>query len=52
MRCQAELARLREEIAEGCRDMCDVLLEIEREFHPLEEEVERKNPDGIEWRAI
>lgn len=33
--------RLRREIIEGCREMADVYLETEREFHPLEEEVHR-----------
>ncbi|MBM4045393.1 MAG: hypothetical protein FJ279_09780 [Planctomycetes bacterium] len=30
--------RLRREVIEGCREMADVYLEIEREYHPLEEE--------------
>ena len=34
-------ARLRQEVIEGCRDMADVWIEMEREFHPLEEEVDR-----------
>jgi hypothetical protein len=38
---QAERKRLREEIIQGCRDMADVYLEVEREYHPLEEEVHR-----------
>lgn len=33
--------RLRKSIIEGCRDMKDVYLEIEQEYHPLEEEVHR-----------
>ncbi len=33
--------RLRQEIIEGCEAMADVYLAIEREFHPLEEEVHR-----------
>jgi hypothetical protein len=33
--------RLRQEIIEGCRAMADVYLTIEREYHPLEEEVHR-----------
>ncbi|MBI4612296.1 MAG: hypothetical protein HY720_01675 [Planctomycetes bacterium] len=33
--------RLRREVVEGCREMADVYLEAEREFHPLEEEVQR-----------
>ena len=35
-------AKLREDIIEGCREMADVYLEIEREFHPLDEEVWRE----------
>lgn len=38
--------QLRAEIAEGCREMRDVYLEIEKEYHPLEEEVERKYGEG------
>ncbi|MCI0684049.1 MAG: hypothetical protein L0Y71_18220 [Gemmataceae bacterium] len=34
-------AQLRQQIAEGCAAMADVYLQIEREYHPLEEEVER-----------
>ena len=33
--------RLRREVIEGCREMAELYLEIEREFHPLEEEVQR-----------
>lgn len=33
--------RLRQAIIEGCREMSDVYLEIESEYHPLEEEVHR-----------
>jgi predicted RNase H-like HicB family nuclease len=45
--CLEELDRqrreqLRKEIIEGCRDMADVYLEVEREYHPLEEDVERR----------
>ena len=35
--------QLRREIIEGCREMADVMLEVEREFRPLDEEV---------WRAL
>lgn len=35
---------LRQDIIEGCREMWDINVEIEREFHPLEEEVARANP--------
>jgi len=33
--------RLRRDIVQGCRDMSEIYLETEREFHPLEEEVQR-----------
>lgn len=33
--------QLRREIIEGCREMAEVYLETEREYHPLEEEVHR-----------
>lgn len=32
--------QLRQAIVEGCRDMAEVYREIEREYHPLEEEVQ------------
>jgi len=35
---------LRQNIIEGCREMWDVNVEIEQEFHPLEEEVAHANP--------
>ena len=35
---QRERERLRRDVIEGCRDMADVYLSIEQEFHPLEEE--------------
>ncbi len=35
---------LRQNIIEGCREMWDINVEIEREFHPLEEEVARAHP--------
>ena len=38
---EKERERLRKEILEGCREMTEVYMEVEREFHPLEEEVER-----------
>lgn len=31
---------LRKSIIEGCKEMWDIYLETEREFHPLEEEVD------------
>jgi hypothetical protein len=37
---QRERERLRREVIEGCHDMAEVYLSIEREFHPLEEEVQ------------
>jgi hypothetical protein len=36
-----ERRRLRAEIEEGLRDMAEEYLAIEREWHPLEEEVDR-----------
>jgi metal-responsive CopG/Arc/MetJ family transcriptional regulator len=33
--------QLRREVIEGCREMADVYLAVEREYHPLEEEVHR-----------
>jgi len=30
---------LRQNIIEGCREMWDINVEIEHEFHPLEEEI-------------
>ena len=38
---QTERKKLREEIIQGCRQMADVYLEVEREYHSLEEEVHR-----------
>ena len=38
---EREKQRLREEIIQGCHEMGDVYLEIEKEHHSLEEEVER-----------
>lgn len=38
--------RLRKEIDEGCREMWDVYLETEKDFHPLEEEVGRRYDSG------
>ena len=36
---QQRRERLRKEVAEGCRNMAEVYLEGEREYHSLEEEV-------------
>lgn len=33
--------QLRADVIEGCREMWDVYLEIEKEYHPLEEEAQR-----------
>lgn len=38
---QTEREKLRQEIIQGCQEMADVYLEVEREYHPLEEEVHR-----------
>ncbi|MEN6371273.1 MAG: hypothetical protein ABFD64_04590 [Armatimonadota bacterium] len=38
--------KLREQVAEGCREMWDVWLESEKEWHPLEEEAARKHDEG------
>ncbi len=37
---EKERERLRKEILEGCQEMAEVYMEVEKEFHPLEEEVE------------
>ncbi len=42
--------RLRREVIEGCHEMADVYLEIEREFHPLEEEVHRALDEPVQAR--
>lgn len=36
-----ERERLREQIVKGCKEMASIYLGIEKEYHPLEEEVER-----------
>jgi hypothetical protein len=33
--------KLRTQVIEGCQDMAELYLEIEKEYHPLEEEVHR-----------
>jgi hypothetical protein len=38
---QQRRERLRREVIEGCQAMADVYLEIERAYHPSEEEVQR-----------
>jgi hypothetical protein len=42
--------RLRREVIEGCREMADVYLEVEREYHPLEEEVQHALDDESQPR--
>src|SRR4051794_20058341 len=37
--------QLRQAIIEGCREMAEVYREIEREYHPLEEEVQHALED-------
>jgi len=46
--------KLREDIIAGCRDMSEIYLEVEREYHPLEEEIHRavdKQPKARRGRA-
>jgi len=38
---EREREALRRDIIRGCQDMAETYLEMEREFHPLEEEVQR-----------
>ena len=38
---ERERKAIRDSVIEGCREMADISLELEREFHPLEEEVHR-----------
>ncbi len=40
--------RLRAAVIEGCREMADVYLEIEREYHSLEEEVQHAFGDELQ----
>jgi hypothetical protein len=42
--------KLRAEVIEGCRDMAELYLEIEGEYHPLEEEVHRALDDHPQRR--
>lgn len=42
---EQEKAEIRSQVIEGCRDMEDVYLEIEKEFHALEEETDRELND-------
>ena len=48
---QQRREQLRREVIAGCRDMADVYREVERAFHPLEEEVERVLGDKPEGRS-
>jgi hypothetical protein len=43
--------KLRAEVIEGCRDMAELYLEIEQEYHPLEEEVHRALDDQPQPRC-
>lgn len=38
---QKRREELRRQVVEGCRDMTDLYLAVEKEYHPLEEEVHR-----------
>ncbi len=38
---ERQRAALRQDIIEGCEAMAETYLEMEKEFHPLEEEVHR-----------
>ncbi|MFQ6090476.1 MAG: hypothetical protein ACE5LD_03455 [Candidatus Bipolaricaulia bacterium] len=42
--------RLRAQVIEGCHEMAEVMLEIEREFHPLDEEIDRALGDTSQAR--
>jgi Arc/MetJ-type ribon-helix-helix transcriptional regulator len=42
---QQQREELRADIIEGCHEMWDVYLEVEKEYHPLDEEVARKHAD-------
>jgi len=37
---------LRAHVVEGCREMAEISLELERDFHPLENEVHRAIDDS------
>lgn len=37
--------RLRAQVIEGCHEMADVMVEIEQEFRPLDEEIDRALDD-------
>jgi len=42
--------RLRTQVIEGCREMAEVMLQIEREFRPLDEEIDRALDDTSQAR--
>lgn len=42
--------RLRAQVIEGCQEMAEVMLEIEREFRPLDEEIDRALDDTPQAR--
>ena len=42
--------KLRSEVIDGCRDMAELYLEIESEYHPLEEETHRALDDEPQTR--
>lgn len=42
--------RLRAQVIEGCHEMSEVMLEIEREFRPLDEEIDRALDETSEAR--
>jgi hypothetical protein len=42
---EQERAVLRSQVVEGCREMGDVYLSMERDFHALEEETDRELND-------
>ncbi|MBI5091625.1 MAG: hypothetical protein HZB26_04180 [Candidatus Hydrogenedentes bacterium] len=47
---EQERGELTERVVEGCREMADTYLELERDFHLLEEEADREIPIG--WEDI
>lgn len=42
--------QLRAQVIEGCHAMAEAMLEIEREFRPLDEEIDRALEDAPETR--
>src|SRR5260370_24272479 len=47
---QKRREKLRQQVIEGCREMADVYLEVEREYHPLEEDGHRGLETKPQWR--